>query len=100
MERIINKRLVFILEEKHLMPYQQFGLRKNRSTTNVLITLGRCMAEAIRKREYTAILSLDISKAYDTCWRYAILKKLKEWKIDGKILLNYNQLHQRQVFEF
>jgi hypothetical protein len=31
--------------------------------------------------------AMDISKAYDTCWRYAILKKLKEWKIDGKMLL-------------
>jgi Ulp1 family protease len=27
------------------------------------------------------MLYLDISKAYDTSWRYAILKKLKEWKM-------------------
>jgi hypothetical protein len=26
------------------------------------------------------------SKAYDTCWRYGILRKLKQWKIDGRIL--------------
>jgi hypothetical protein len=82
MERKITKRLVFILEEKHLLPNQQFGFRKNRSTTDVLITLESGMAQAIRKK-----ISLDISKAYDTCWRYAILKKLKEWKIDGKVLL-------------
>jgi hypothetical protein len=33
------------------------------------------------------LLSLDISKAYDTCWRYAILKKLKELEIADKMLL-------------
>jgi hypothetical protein len=41
--------------------------------------------DAIRKEEYTALLSLDISKAYDTCWRFGVLRKLKQWKIDGRI---------------
>jgi hypothetical protein len=26
------------------------------------------------------------SKAYDMRWRYAIVKKIKDWKIDGKML--------------
>jgi hypothetical protein len=42
--------------------------------------------DAIAKREYTALLSLDISKANDTCWRFGILRKLKQWKIDGRML--------------
>jgi hypothetical protein len=29
---------------------------------------------------------LDLSKAYDTCWRYGILQKLIQWKIDGRFL--------------
>jgi hypothetical protein len=39
-----------------------------------------------QKKEYTALLSLDISSAYDTCCRDGILRKLKQWKIDGRIL--------------
>jgi hypothetical protein len=64
----------------------QFGFRRNKSTTDVLITLENFIMDAIRKKEYTALLSLDISKAYDTCWRFGVLHKLKQWKIDGRIL--------------
>jgi hypothetical protein len=45
------------------------------------------IAEAIPKRSTQPCYLWTYQKAYDTCWRYAILKKLKEWKIDGKMLL-------------
>jgi hypothetical protein len=32
------------------------------------------------------MVSLDISKAYDMSWRYATVKKIKDWKMDGKLL--------------
>jgi hypothetical protein len=65
LERIIYKKLVHIIEERNLLPSQQYGFRKN---------------------HYTAMISLDISKAYDMYWPYNILKKVKTWKIDGKML--------------
>jgi hypothetical protein len=67
LERIVNKRLVYILEERNLLPSQQNGFRKNRSTTDVLTILENNIAEAIKKRQSTAMVSLDISKAYDMC---------------------------------
>jgi hypothetical protein len=39
MEKMMNKRLVHVLEEKKLLPKQQFGFRKNRYTIDVLNTL-------------------------------------------------------------
>jgi hypothetical protein len=81
MERMVNRRLVHILEEKKLLPKQQFGFRKNRSTIDVLNILNTHITDAIRKGEYTAVFLLDLSKAYDTCWRHGILKTLKTWKI-------------------
>jgi hypothetical protein len=73
MERIINRRLLHVIEERGLLPETQYDFRKKRSTTDVLITPNSLISEAIRKKEYTALLSLDISKTYDTCWRYGIL---------------------------
>jgi hypothetical protein len=32
------------------------------------------------------MLSLDISRAYPTCWRRGILNTLKIWKINGRML--------------
>jgi hypothetical protein len=51
LERIVNKRLVYILEERNLLPSQQYGFRKNRSTTDVLTILENNIAEAIKKRQ-------------------------------------------------
>jgi hypothetical protein len=32
------------------------------------------------------LLSIGISRGYDTCWRRGILNTLKRWKINGRIL--------------
>jgi hypothetical protein len=83
---IINKKLVYVLESRNLLPEQQYDFRKGRSTTNVLVILQNHIAEAFRKKESTTMVSLNISKAYDMSWRYAITKKITNWKIDGSML--------------
>jgi hypothetical protein len=32
------------------------------------------------------MISLDISRAYDTCWRRGVFNTIKTWKINGRIL--------------
>jgi hypothetical protein len=49
-ERLINRRLLHVIEERRLLPETQYGFRKNRSTTDVLITLDSLISEAIRKK--------------------------------------------------
>jgi hypothetical protein len=58
---------------RRVLPEQQYGFRIGRSTTDVLIILQNNIAEVFRRKESTTIVSLDISKAYDMSWRYAIL---------------------------
>jgi hypothetical protein len=43
------------------------------------------------------MVSLDISKAYDMCWRYNILKKIKDGKIDGKLLHFINEFMKNRT---
>jgi hypothetical protein len=81
LEMIVNKRL----EERNLLPSQQYGFRKKRSTTDVLIILEN-ISRNHQKRQSTAMVFLDISKAYDMCWRYNILKKNTKM---GKSIENY-----------
>jgi hypothetical protein len=50
MEIIINRRLLHVIEERRLLPETQYGFRKNRSTTDVLITLDSLISETIRKK--------------------------------------------------
>jgi hypothetical protein len=60
MEKMVNRRLQYIIESRKLLSETEFGLRRNKSNTDVLITLENFIMEAIRKKEYTALLSLDI----------------------------------------
>jgi hypothetical protein len=63
MEKMVNKRLTYILENRGLLLDTQYGYRKGKSTTDVLIGMEELIAQTIRKREYAALLSLDTSKA-------------------------------------
>jgi hypothetical protein len=58
MEKIVNRRPQYIIESRKLLSETQFGFRRKKSTTDVLITLENM--DAIRKKEYTALLSQDI----------------------------------------
>jgi hypothetical protein len=62
-------------ESRNLIAEQQYGFKKGRSTTDVVVILQNHIAEALRKRESTTTVPLDLSKAYDMSWRYSIVKK-------------------------
>jgi hypothetical protein len=85
LERIINKKFAYVLESRDLQPKNN-TVSERRSSTDVLIILQNHVAEAFRKKESTVMVSLDISKAKNMRWRYAIIKKMKNWKIDGRMM--------------
>jgi ribonuclease HI len=90
-ERMINGRLVFHLEAKNLLSPRQWGFRKNKSTEDVLAILSTEICDAFRTKESIVLTSLDLSKAYDMCWRYGIVKLLKNMPIDGRMLGNVKE---------
>jgi hypothetical protein len=58
MEKIVNRRFQYIIESRRLLPETQFGFKRNKSTTDVLITLENFIMDAIRKKEYKALLEI------------------------------------------
>jgi hypothetical protein len=44
------------------------------------------MQEAFKEKEHLLLVSLDLKKAYDTCWRYNIIRTLSDWRIKGHML--------------
>jgi Reverse transcriptase (RNA-dependent DNA polymerase)/Endonuclease-reverse transcriptase len=85
-ERMVNRRLVHILEDRDLLPNEQFGFRKARSTTDALNVLETKICETFLEEKYMALLSLDLSKAYDTCWRRGIVNWLDQKNVKGRML--------------
>ena len=84
-ERMVNVRLVWLLESKSLLSERQFGFRKNRSTLDPLLCLSREIQNAFSVRNQTIAVFFDLEKAYDTTWRAGILLQLVEWRIGGNM---------------
>jgi hypothetical protein len=91
---MVNNRL----ENKGVIPEQQYGFRRNTFTTDVHIILESNIQEAFRKKQNFVLVSLDLAKAYDTCWRRHIVKTLSEKIIRGNLLRFVHSFMENRSF--
>lgn len=85
MEKIVNNRLVWYLEEHNLLSPNQSGFRKGKSTMHNLTIFENDIQESFKKGRHLDAVFFDLKKAYDKLWRYSILKQLNLWNIGGKV---------------
>ena len=85
LERMINKRLVWYLESNDLISPIQSGFRSGRSTNDHLMRLETFIRDAFVNREHVVSVFFDLEKAYDTTWRYGILKDLHDLGLRGRL---------------
>ena len=74
MERMINNRLVWFLESSLLITEAQSGFRKTRSTMDHLVRFETFVREGFLKGEHVVSFFSDLENAYDTTWKYGIIK--------------------------
>ena len=100
MERMVNDRLVYMLESNGLITDFQCGFRKNHSTTDHLVRLETFIRDAFAKKEHVCAVFFDLEKAYDTTWKYGILKDLHNMGFKGRLpefILNFLADREFQV---
>ena len=85
MERMVNQRLVWFLENTGFFSSAQCGFRRNRCTTDHLVSLDTAVHQSFASKQHTFAVLFDIEKAYDTAWRHAILRKLRSAGIRGNM---------------
>ena len=73
---MINKRLVWFLETNNILSNIQCGIRKNRSTIDQLVRLETFIRDAFVNKEHAVSVFFYLEKAYNTTWKYGILKDL------------------------
>ena len=78
MERMVNTRLLWYLENNNLLTHHQSGFRKGRSTKDHILNL-ESINKAYSNKESMLTTFLDIEKAYDMIWRKGIIIKLQKW---------------------
>ena len=86
MEKMINTRLVWHLENKELLSPFQYGFRKNRCTLDPLLRLSNQVQQGFVNQCQTIGVFFDLEKAYDTTWRHGILMKLHKMGIQGNMI--------------
>ena len=97
MERMVNDRLVWLLESENLISKYQCGFRKNHSTLDHLVRFETTLREAFSRKKQVLAVFFDLEKAYDTTWKHGILSDLHDLNIRGRLpIFIRNFLSDRQ----
>jgi len=84
-ERIIYIQIIKHLESEKIIN-EQFGFRPRHSTVTQLMRITEHFALEINKKRYTAMILLDLQKAFDLVWHQGLLYKLHLIKILDDII--------------
>jgi len=84
---MINNRLVWYLERNKLITPTQSGFRKGRSTADQLVHLETFIREGFIQKQHVTAIFFDMEKAYDTTWKYGIMKNLHDAGLRGRLPL-------------
>ena len=87
MEKLINVRLVWYLEQNKIITNFQSGFRANRSTTDNLVQIETAIQHSLDNKQHFIAIFFDLKKAYDTAWKFGILKKLHDFGLRGNLPL-------------
>ena len=76
-EKIIHKRLYHFLEHHQILFENQFGFRKNNSTSYALMEITEKIKESIDSGKFGCGIFIDLRKAFDTVNHSILFKKLE-----------------------
>ena len=80
-EKLVHKMLYNFLVENDVLYKNQFGFRKNNSTTFALLQITEKIKETIDNKKYGCGIFIDLRKAFDTVNHKILLKKLEHYGI-------------------
>ena len=78
-----NRRLVWYLESHNLLTNVQCGFRSRRSTVDHLVGFETFCREAFIHNQHLVSVFFDLEKAYDTTWKYGVMKDLQCFGLRG-----------------
>ena len=83
MEKIVLQRMVYYCEKNSVIPHNQAGFRKGRSTIDHIVKLTTQIKQQFARRKSVLATFFDVKKAYDTVWHARLLYKLKSAGFSG-----------------
>ena len=100
-EKLLYKQLYDFLSNNNILFDNQFGFRKNRSTTLALIQITERIRESIDNKKFGCGIYIDLSKAFDTVNHDILLKKLEHYGVrDTSLLWFKSYLKNRKQYVY
>ena len=99
MERMINNRLVWFLEHNGFIAKAQSGFRKQRSTQDHLVRMETFIRDGFIRGDHVVSVFFDLEKAYDTTWKYGIMRDLHEFGLRGRLPLFIQDFLSDRIFK-
>ena len=94
LERVIAEQMTHHLEEHHLMSTRQYGFRKGRSASDLLLLLTKAWQDSLDSSRPSLVVALDIAGSFDTVWHKGLLAKLEQLGISGHLLALFSSYLQ------
>ena len=99
MERLVNNRLYWFLEKHNILNNSQNGFRKHRNCLDHVCSLDTFIRESFIKDFHTIAIFFDLQKAYDTTWKFGIVKDLHQAGIKGHMAFFIKNFLSHRTFK-
>ena len=85
MERMVNTRLTWYLENNNILIEEQAGFRKGRCTEDQITLISQSIEDGFQEKKNTVAVWIDMEKAFDRVWKKGLSYKLQKYGITGKM---------------
>jgi len=98
LEKLFLRRLMPVLEEKHIIPDHQFGFRRAHGTIQQCHRVVSCILDSFESKRFCSAAFLDVRQAFDRVWHQGLLYKLKHTLPTPHYLLLKDYLENRRFY--
>ncbi|MGL5056694.1 MAG: RNA-directed DNA polymerase, partial [Fusobacteriaceae bacterium] len=98
LERIILNRINTHINNNNILPDEQCGFRRNRSTAHQLIRVLQTAKEKLNEKKSTGIIFLDVEKAFDRVWHNGLLYKMIKLNFPPAIVKTVSSFLNERLF--
>ena len=81
MERMVNTRLTWHLENKNILIEEQAGFRKGKCTEDQITLISQSIEDGFQEKKNTVAVWVDMEKAFDRVWKKGLSYKLQKYGV-------------------
>lgn len=98
-EIFINRGLCLWLQQREVLPPEQHGFRSGFGTSSQLVRVTNIIDSNLAAKNSVALISLDLTKAFDCLWHDGLIFKLIQLNAPGDLILLLHSYLSNRTFQ-